>query len=63
LQYWNLFIREVVGGHARLPIGLDDGQDACVLTLASSLTGPFQLLYVLHTTRTDAALGTTRAQR
>lgn len=56
-QYGNVFTREDVGGHARLRIGLNEAQGACVLTLASGLSGPFQLLYVLHTTRTGAELG------
>lgn len=56
-QYGNAFARENVGGHARLRVGLNEAQDACVLTLASGLSGPFQLLYVLHTTPTSAELG------
>ena len=55
--YGNAFAREDVGGHPRLRVGLNDAQDACVATLASGLSGPFQLLYVLHTTRTGAELG------
>src|SRR5262249_43812903 len=45
------------GGFERLKIGLNDGQDACVLALLGGLRGPFQLLFVLHTTRTGADLG------
>ena len=56
-HYGNVFAREDVGDHARLRVGLNEARDACVLTLASGLTGPFQLLYVLHTTRTGAELG------
>jgi hypothetical protein len=56
-QYGNVFAREDVGGQARLRVGLNEDQDACVLTLATGLSGPFQLLYVLHTTRTGAELG------
>jgi hypothetical protein len=44
-------------GRDRLRVGLNEAQDTCVRTLASTLSGPFQLLYVLHTTRTGAALG------
>lgn len=56
-EYGHVFAREDVGGQARLRVGLNEAQDACVLTLASGLSGPFQLLYVLHTTRTGAELG------
>ncbi len=55
--YGNVFLRQDVGGHPRLLVGIDDGQDATVAALARGLRGPFQLLYVLHTTRTDAELG------
>ena len=57
VQYGNVFAREDVGGRTRLCVGLDDAQDACVLKLAGGLSGPFQVLYVLHTTRTGAELG------
>jgi hypothetical protein len=57
IDYGNVFVREGVGGGARLRVGLNEGQDTCVRTLASTLSGPFQLLYVLHTTRTGAGLG------
>jgi len=56
-QYGNLFVREDVGGRARLRVGLNEAQDICLRRLASTLSGPFQLLYVLHTTRTGAELG------
>ena len=56
-DYGNVFAREEVGGRARLRVGLDEAQDAAVATLARTLRGPFQLLYVLHTTRTAAELG------
>jgi hypothetical protein len=56
-EYGNVFAREEVGGRARLRVGLDEAQDAAVATLARTLRGPFQLLYVLHTTRTAAELG------
>jgi hypothetical protein len=56
-EYGNTFDRETIGSTPRLRIGLDDAQDGCVYELAGDLAGPFQLLYLLHTTRTDAALG------
>jgi hypothetical protein len=55
--YGNVFVREEVGGSTRLRVGVDDGHDATVAALARGLRGPFQLLYVLHTTRTGAELG------
>ena len=56
-EYGNTFARETVSGQTRLKIGFDNAQDACVRELAAGLVGPFQLLYVLHTTRTGAELG------
>ena len=56
-EYGNVFAREEVGGCPRLRAGVDEAQDATVALLARALRGPFQLLYVLHTTRTGAALG------
>jgi len=56
-EYGNVFAREDVGGRARLRVGLDGAQVTVVAALANGLRGPFQLLYVLHTTRTGAALG------
>jgi hypothetical protein len=56
-EYGNLFSREIVGGVERLRIALDNEHDRCLRALTSQLIGPFQLLYVLHTTRTGAALG------
>jgi hypothetical protein len=56
-EYGNVFSREVVRGVSRLRIALDDAHGRCLWALTSLLIGPFQLLYVLHTTRTDAALG------
>ena len=56
-RYGNVFGREDVGGRARLRVGLDGAQDAAVAALANHLRGPFQLLYVLHATRTGAELG------
>jgi hypothetical protein len=55
--YGNVFAREEVGGRPRLRVGVDESQDATVAALARGLRGPFQLLYVLHTTRTGAELG------
>jgi hypothetical protein len=57
IEYGNVFVREGVGGRDRLRVGLNEAQDTCVRTLASTLSGPFQLFYVLHTTRTGAELG------
>lgn len=57
IEYGNTFGRTSVGGQNRLNIGVDQAQDAFVLELAAGLAGPFQLLYVLHTTRTGSALG------
>lgn len=56
-RYGRVFSRERVAEVDRLRIGYDDAPDGCVLALASVLTGPFHLLYVLHTTRTGATLG------
>jgi len=56
-EYGNTFEHEVIYGRSRLTIGFDTAQDACVAALAAQLSGPFQLLYVLHTTRTGARLG------
>ena len=56
-EYGNTFARETVGSQTRLKIGFDSAQDGCVMELALGLAGPFQLLYVLHTTRTRAELG------
>lgn len=33
LRYGDVFAREDVGGHARLRVGLNEAQDACILTL------------------------------
>jgi len=55
--YGNVFAREKVGGRPRIRVGVDEAQDATVAALAGGLRGPFQLLYVLHTTRTGAELG------
>jgi hypothetical protein len=56
-KYGNVFTREVVRDVDRLRIALDDGHEEFIRTMASRLSGPFQLLYVLHTTRTGADLG------
>jgi hypothetical protein len=55
--YGDVFTREEIGGRPRLRIGVDEAHVATVATLAKGLRGPFQLLYVLHTTRTGAELG------
>src|SRR5262245_59298831 len=56
-KYGNTFEREHVGEQERLRIGFDHAPDYCVRELAAGLVGPFQLMYVLHTTRTGAELG------
>lgn len=56
-QYGNAFARENIAGRERLWIGADKGQHGCVMRLAAALREPFQLLYILHTTRTGAPLG------
>lgn len=62
-EYGNTFGRETCrGGVVRLRIGLDHAQDGAVRELAATLKGPFQLLYVLHTTRTGAGLGRYESQ-
>jgi hypothetical protein len=55
--YGNVFSRQTIGGTPRLRIALDGQHDTAVRALVGRLPGPFQLLYVLHTTRTGAALG------
>jgi hypothetical protein len=57
VEYGNTFGQQTVWNQVRLCIGLDDAHDAALRELAVSLSGPFQLLYVLHTTRTGADLG------
>jgi hypothetical protein len=56
-EYGNTFARENVGTQERLRIGLNDTQHGYVHLLADGLVGPFQLLYILHTSRTGADLG------
>jgi hypothetical protein len=56
-EYGNVFTREVVRGVERVRIALDDGHEGFIRAVVTGLTGPFQLLYVLHTSRTDAELG------
>lgn len=56
-QYGNAFSRENVGGRERLWIGADNAHHRFVMRLAAPLREPFQLLYILHTTRTGAPLG------
>jgi hypothetical protein len=56
-KYTNVFARERTSGPERLCIGIAEAQDRCVLILATTLAGPYKLLYLLHTTRTDAPLG------
>jgi len=56
-EYGDIFARESVAGVERLVIGVNGSQAECVQLLARELLGPFQLLYVLHTSRTNAELG------
>ena len=56
-DYGNKFAREAIAGAERLKIALDERPDRWVLRLRRTLMGPCKLLYVLHTTRTGAALG------
>jgi hypothetical protein len=56
-EYGDVFARDVVRGVERLIVAVDHEPNRCVQLLSSRLTGPFQLLYVLHTTRTGADLG------
>ena len=56
-NYPNEFVRERTSGPERLCIGVAEAQDRCVLLLATTLAGPYKLLYLLHTTRTGAPLG------
>ncbi|HET9832249.1 MAG TPA: hypothetical protein VFP91_11085 [Vicinamibacterales bacterium] len=57
IEYGDVFIRDVIRGVERLTIAVDHESARCVQLLFSCLTGPSQLLYVLHTTRTGADLG------
>lgn len=57
LTYGNVFTREDIGGRPRLRVSVDEAEDATVAALAKGLRGPFQVHYVLHTTRTGAELG------
>ena len=61
LEYGNVFKRQEVGNGTRLRVGLNDGHDVALATLIRTLRGPFQLLYVLHTTRTSPSSVDTRA--
>lgn len=56
-EYGNAFTRENIAGRERIWIGADNEQDEYVMRLAATLREPFQLLYILHTTRTGAPLG------
>ena len=56
--YDNTFVREKAqGGPDRLKIGLRGGQVSGLRMLAALLRAPYKVLYVLHTSRTDAPLG------
>src|SRR5215831_9871590 len=50
-------VREFAGTRERLRTGVSKDQHRLVLDLASLLSGPFKILYVLHTTRIGAELG------
>ena len=56
-QYGNVFSREEVRGIGRTRIALDREHVACLRSFLGCLAEPFQLLYVLHTSRTGAKLG------
>ena len=57
-EYDNTFVRETLNdGTARLKIGLRDKQATILEALSSELEQPYQLLYVLHTSRTGSPLG------
>jgi hypothetical protein len=53
----NTFAREKTTGPERVRIGPRGGQRYLFGTLASLLGPPYKLLYLLHTSRTRAALG------
>ena len=56
--YDDTFTRELVaGGKERLRVGLRTRHTAMVRSLGAVLAPPFRLLYVLHTSRVDAPLG------
>jgi hypothetical protein len=56
--YDNTFVREKAqGGPDRLKIGLRGSQVSGLRMLAAVLRAPYKVLYVLHTSRTDAPLG------
>ena len=56
-RHANTFAREQTSGSERVRIGPRDGHRALVCALAAELTPPYRVLYVLHTSRTDARLG------
>ena len=56
--YENTFVRELANdGTPRLKIGLRGGQATVLRVLGAAMKPPYRLLYVLHTSRTDAPLG------
>jgi hypothetical protein len=61
-EYGDTFARENAGGQERLRIGVNDSQHRYVQLLAVGLSGPFQLLYVLHTSRIGSHLGRYESQ-
>ena len=56
-SYGDAFVREMAATTPRIRIGLDARFVGWLVRLASVLRGPYQLLYVLHTTRTGSPLG------
>ena len=56
-RYSNTFQNERTTGPDRLRIGVEDGQLSWLWKLAFPLSGPFFVLYVLHTTRCGNQLG------
>lgn len=56
-HHGNTFAREQTTGPERVRIGPRGGQRYLFGTLASVLGPPYKLLYLLHTSRTDAELG------
>jgi hypothetical protein len=56
-QYSNRFKNEKTTGPDRLCIGVDQGQISLLWKLAFSVSAPYYVLYVLHTSRCQSQLG------
>jgi len=56
-HFANTFVREKTTGPERLRIGPRGGHRSLMEMLAACAEPPHKLLYLLHTTRTDASLG------